>query len=116
MSVKDKLEDSMEHIEAYVQTRFELVLLNTSDKIAHLITDIVLLFIVGIVSLCIALFVGIGLAWWIGDRLQNMPAGFFIVSGIYILLGIILYIVSKKTIKTTFVKQLLNLWNHDRKH
>lgn len=116
MSVKDKLEDSVEHIEAYVQRRFELVLLNTSDKVANLITDIVLLFLIGTMSVCIALFLGIGLAWWIGEELHSMPAGFSIVSGIYTFLGIILYIVSKKTLKTTFVKQLLNLWNHDRKH
>lgn len=43
--------------------------------------------IVGIISLLIIVFVllfsGLGAAWWIGDAMNNMKAGFFIVGGIY---------------------------------
>lgn len=39
-----------------------------------------------IIILLILLFAGLGAAWWIGDSLDNMKAGFFIVGGIYTLL------------------------------
>lgn len=55
--------------------------------------------IVGIVSLIILVFVllfsGMGVAWWIGDRMENVKAGFFIVGGFYTLLLIILLATAK---------------------
>ena len=43
----------------------------------------VLLFIV---SIFVLLFTGLGAAWWIGDAMENMKAGFFIVGGFYLLI------------------------------
>lgn len=50
--------------------------------------------ILGIVTLFVIVFVllfcGVGVAWWIGDSMDNMKAGFFIVGGFY---GIVLAII-----------------------
>jgi len=55
--------------------------------------------IVGIISLLIVVFVllfsGMGVAWWIGDQMDNVKAGFFIVGGFYTLLLIILLATAK---------------------
>jgi hypothetical protein len=49
-----------------------------------------------VVAVFILLFAGIGFAWWLGEELGNMKAGFFIVGGIYTILFIILILISKK--------------------
>ena len=36
-----------------------------------------------LVIVFILLFLGLGAAWWIGEKLDNMKAGFFIVGGVY---------------------------------
>jgi uncharacterized BrkB/YihY/UPF0761 family membrane protein len=36
-------------------------------------------------TILVILFAGLGAAWWIGDKLENMKAGFFIVGGIFCL-------------------------------
>jgi len=52
--------------------------------------------ILGIITLLVVVFVllfcGVGVAWWIGDSMHNMKAGFFIVGGFYcfILLAILI--------------------------
>ena len=55
--------------------------------------------IVGIISLLIVVFVlffsGMGVAWWIGDQMNNVKAGFFIVGGFYTLVLIILLATAK---------------------
>ena len=55
--------------------------------------------IVGIIALLmivfVLLFIGMGAAWWIGDTLDNVKAGFFIVGGFYTLLLIILLVAAK---------------------
>jgi hypothetical protein len=54
--------------------------------------------IIGILSMIMAVFVllftGIGSAWWLGEYLQNMKAGFFIVGGLYALIFTILLLTS----------------------
>jgi hypothetical protein len=54
--------------------------------------------IVLLVALLILLFAGLGAAWWIGDALQNMKAGFFIVGGFYALVLIISMLVANSVI------------------
>lgn len=56
--------------------------------------------ILGIIALLfgifILLFVGLGSAWWMGESLNNMKAGFFIVGGIYTTLLIVVMAMAKK--------------------
>jgi hypothetical protein len=56
--------------------------------------------IIGLLSLVMAsfvlLFTGLGLAWWLGNSMNNMMAGFFIVGGIYAVIFAILLLTSKK--------------------
>lgn len=44
----------------------------------------------------IFLFLGLGSAWWIGEAMDNMKAGFFIVGGCFALILIILALTAKK--------------------
>jgi hypothetical protein len=58
--------------------------------------------IVGILFLLvivfILLFIGVGLAWWAGETLQDMKAGFFIVGGFYVVVLAILLLTARKFI------------------
>src|SRR5688572_1902961 len=58
--------------------------------------------IVGLFSMIgislILLFAGLGLAWWLGEQLHNMIAGFFIVGGFYIVVFGCVLLASKKVI------------------
>jgi hypothetical protein len=44
----------------------------------------------------ILLFLGLGSAWWVGETLDNMKAGFFIVGAFYLTLLIIILAIAKK--------------------
>ncbi len=65
--------------------------------------------VLGILVLCVAAFVllfsGLGMAWWIGNRLDNVQAGFFIVGGFYL----ILLIVILATANTVLIPAFRNL-------
>jgi hypothetical protein len=58
--------------------------------------------ILGIVALLVVvfilLFIGLGAAWWVGETLDNMKAGFFIVGGVYLTLLIIILAMAKKVL------------------
>ena len=46
----------------------------------------------------ILLFSGLGAAWWMGEKLDNMKAGFFIVGGVYVIILIIVLVLAKKVL------------------
>lgn len=58
--------------------------------------------IVGILLLLVVvfvlLFIGVGLAWWAGETLDNMKAGFFIVGGFYALVLLVMLLTARKVI------------------
>ena len=51
-----------------------------------------------VVSVFVLLFAGLGAAWWIGDEMENMKAGFFIVGGFYLLVLMICLLTANSTI------------------
>jgi len=51
-----------------------------------------------LVVVFILLFLGLGAAWWIGEQLDNMKVGFFIVGGIYGAVLIIILAMAKKVL------------------
>lgn len=58
--------------------------------------------IVGLFSLIsislILLFAGLGSAWWVGEQMENMIAGFFIVVGVYAVILACVLLATKKVI------------------
>ncbi|MBL0745101.1 hypothetical protein [Chryseolinea lacunae] len=58
--------------------------------------------ILGIVTMTVVVFIllfaGVGTAWWVGEALNNMKAGFFIVGGFYSLVLIIILLTARNFI------------------
>jgi hypothetical protein len=44
------------------------------------------------------IFLGVGFAWWIGESLENMKAGFFIVGSVYAWALIIVALLARKVL------------------
>ena len=51
-----------------------------------------------LVIVFILLFIGLGSAWWMGEKLDNMKAGFFIVGGVYGTVLIVILMLAKKVL------------------
>lgn len=70
--------------------------------------------IIGVICLVIAVFVllftGLGVAWWLGEYLDNMKAGFFIIGASYLVLLVMLLATSQKIwipkIRNIIIKQI----------
>jgi len=58
--------------------------------------------LLGILTILVVVFVllfsGLGAAWWMGEKLENMKAGFFIVGGIYGTVLLIILVMAKKVL------------------
>lgn len=82
----------------YVNLRIDITLLAISNKMSHAAGYFVFAIIIGFIALFVSLFLSLSLSEWLADVL-NMPGmGNLIVSLIYIILGIIIFIFKKPLI------------------
>lgn len=86
--------------EEYTRTTVELLKLQAVDKAADVVSSLLSRIIVSIVIVLFAFLVNIGLSIWVGELLGKVYFGFLVVSGFYLLIAFILYIVRDKVLKT----------------
>jgi phosphoglycerol transferase MdoB-like AlkP superfamily enzyme len=96
----------------YLETRMELLKLQTVNSASDLTSSVVSKLILVLIISLIMLLINTGLAIWIGDELGKMYYGFFIVGGFYIIVAIFLYAFRSKWIKRPvndmLIKKMLN--------
>ncbi|WNM18366.1 hypothetical protein [Flavobacterium capsici] len=98
-NIAENIEKLYEKAERYSKTTYELVRLNTIDKTSDIISSLAIVITILIIAAIFTLFINIGIALWIGQALNSNALGFFIVSGFYIIVGIIVFIKRNELIK-----------------
>ena len=93
------IETLFEKAEDYTRTTAELMKLKAVDKTADVASSMLSRGAVSIVFVMFAFLVNIGLSLWVGELLGKDYYGFFIVSGIYLNISILLYIFRDPLIK-----------------
>jgi len=96
--VKNQTEELVDHLEELSGTFLKLVFVNVSQKVVVLAAALINAIFIYIASLFVLLFAAAGLAWWIGDVLDNHAAGFFIVAGLFLLVVLFIIVFRKKAI------------------
>ena len=85
--------------EQYLHTTIELYKLKGINTFAGVFAAIATGFIIWVIFLMFLLFLSIAAAFYFGDLLGKWHYGFFIVTGIYALAGIVIYIIRVKCLK-----------------
>lgn len=94
------IDELYEKAKKYTATSAELLALNAVDKTADVLASLTSIMLLVIVIAMFTLFVNLGLSLYIGSLLNQYYLGFFIVSGLYLLLALALYTFKDKLIKT----------------
>lgn len=105
------LDSLLESAGEYGKTSLELVKLKTIDKTTDIVSTFIPHSIVFVLIASFMLFLNLGLAFWLGEILGKTFYGFFVVSGFYIITGIIIHFFMykwfKRLIGDYFIKHVL---------
>ncbi|MES1214554.1 MAG: phage holin family protein [Bacteroidota bacterium] len=96
--IKNQSESLTDHAEALSDTFLKLVFINLTQKGVVLAAGLINTIFIYLASIFVLLFAAAGLAWWLGDVMNNHAAGFFIVAGIFLLIVFLIIVMRKKTI------------------
>ena len=101
------LEELFEKLREYADTRIDLLKLKSISKISGFMSSVIASLVL-VVLLCAVLFcITIALSLLIGSWIGKAYLGFFIVGGIYLIIGLVLYSKRGKLIKTPISNKLI---------
>jgi energy-coupling factor transporter transmembrane protein EcfT len=102
-----RVEEMTAHVKEYVNNRMASVKLNAAEKSSRLIANVIALVIVLIVFALFIVFAGIALAFAFARLTGEFYWGFLIVAGIYLLLGILVWLMKEKIIQLPIMNTML---------
>ncbi len=105
---KELVEDLFEKAEAYVKTSIEIIKLKSADKMAAVAASLISRLVVILFLSFFFLMVNIGLAIWIGESIGHIYYGFFIVSGLYAIIALCLFVFRDSIIKNPIINSIIS--------
>jgi hypothetical protein len=108
------METPTEHIESlfgnakeYLENKTELWKLKIIDKTSEAVSSIIEKLILAVIGIIFFILLNIALALLIGYWLGNSFYGFFILAGVYGIVGLIIHLASDKIIKTPIINSII---------
>lgn len=102
-----KVDEMATHVKAYLNNRINTVKLNAAEKGSKLIADAISLAIVLMILALFIVFASIALAFALGKWTGELYWGFLIVSGIYLLLGLLVWMRREKILRLPILNSML---------
>ena len=106
------VEELFYKLKEYGDIRLDLLRLKSINKISGILSTLMGVFIMVILLFLILVCITIGIALLLGAWLGKAYYGFFIVSGLYIIIGLVLYKgrdkYVKKPVSDKLIKELLD--------
>lgn len=97
-------------VKEYLEKRIDLIKLETTEKGA-LLSGLIYFLVISLVFLTFFIsFLVIGLGIWIGEQLNNYAYGFFIMSGVCLLMCFLVFLL-RKTIQNFAANALIKFLN-----
>ena len=105
-AIKEEAKDIVGHVGDLLETYYELLAIRLAQKVIDFTSSLINSIILAFLGLLFLSFVGLGLAWWLGNVVDNRAAGFFMTAGVYLVI-IFLLIAMRKKLIFPFLRNLL---------
>ncbi len=107
MEEQSKIEETVDSIKDYVNTRYELAVLKASDKVAHIGSNAISFVPIIFLSVLTAFMISFALAFYLNTVFVSEYCGFLVVGGGYFVIVFFLICVRKKFIAKPFRNKII---------
>ncbi|HLZ17219.1 MAG TPA: phage holin family protein [Cyclobacteriaceae bacterium] len=109
-----RLDNLVENLSGYFETRVALIKIEIREEIAKVISHGLMIATLALLGLLFLVFLSVGLANYLNDAFHDSTTGFWIVSGVYALAGLIIALF-RRTIGHFFERYLIEQAKRHRK-
>ncbi len=96
--LKTKTETLADHVSDYIETYVKLAVVNATQKATSVASVSLMAVLITFFFMFVLIFAGIGASLWLGEMLENMKAGYFIVGGFYLVVAGLLLLFRKSLV------------------
>ena len=114
-SIVTSFSELIEQIKLYLTLRMKHYKLSAGEKFIELFSVLTAGMIFWMIAFIIMIFGGFALAFWLGEFFQQPFVGFLIVTGIFVLLILIVYIFRQSLIFDPIARKLVPLFEIEEK-
>ena len=107
MEEQSKIEETVDSIKDYINTRYELAVLKASDKVAHIGSNTFSYLPIIFLSVLTVLMLSFGLGFYLNHVLESEFLGFVVVGVAYLLIVLILSAIRKNSIAKPFRNMII---------
>jgi hypothetical protein len=111
-SIRSTIDDVRNIAQEYVATQLELLKVQAAEKLSGLMSNLIAYLVLTVFLLFFLLFASAGLAWVLSAWIGKTYAGFLIVGGFYLLIGLIFFkskeTLLRKPLRDAIVRQLFD--------
>jgi fatty acid desaturase len=109
-----KAEELADSLKEYINLRIASIKLTTAEKTSAVIANIIAGAVAALVLFFFVVFASVALAIGLGTWLGSMWAGFLIVAGLYLLLGMVVWAARGKLIRLPVMNAIIQqLFTHN---
>lgn len=98
-NIVDSIESLLERTADYGKTSLNLIKLKAIDKTSDVVSSLIPRLIVLLILMIFLLFLNLGVALYLGEILENIFYGFFVVAAFYGVIGLIVHFFMHNRIK-----------------
>lgn len=103
----EKAEELASSVKEYLDVRLDAVKMNVAEKTSAVIANVLAGIAVALVFFLFMVMVSVALAYILGDWMGKTWAGFLAVAGLYMLLGMIVWMARVKLIRLPIMNALI---------
>ena len=96
--IKEDAKDFVSHAGDFLETYYQLLTVRLAKTVVDITSSLINSIILALLGFLFLSFVSLGLAWWLGNVVDNRAGGFFITGGIYLVIIVVLIVMRKKLI------------------
>ena len=104
--LKEKTADLADHVEDLANTFYRLTLVNATQRASNIISGAVVTLLICSLSFLALLFMGVALAWWLGNIVNSRAGGFLLAAAFFLIVLLFLSVLGKKTI-LPFIRDII---------
>ncbi|HEU4607262.1 MAG TPA: hypothetical protein VFS31_04080 [Chitinophagaceae bacterium] len=112
-SIFDTVESMAGSAKTYLEERLNLEILKGADKISRVTAMLSTLLMLAGLGLLLLLFLLIGLSLALNEWLQSSYAGYFVVSGLLLLIMVLLFTAGRKRIRLWILNYIVRNMEED---
>jgi hypothetical protein len=111
------LQQLTEEVKEYVNIRISLVKLNIAEVASGLVANTMATLITAVIFLFFLFFASTGLALFLSALIGNLYAGFLIVAGLYLVVGLIIWFSRDRLLRMPIMNAIIRqLFGQENKH